>query len=166
MARGMIFSYKLGEVEMLDAPWVEGGRFTRVVAPAAEHPLRKLTEGGPSRWPEVIETKGTIGPVGPYAIDTIEPPFKNPWNALMFFGDHDFLPDGSALLCTMQGDVWHVSGLDATLERVRWRRFASGLHQALGLVVVGRVDLRPWPRPDHPAEGPQWRRRGRPLRGA
>ena len=40
------------------------------------------------------------------------------------------------MLCTMQGDVWHVEGLDASLENVRWRRFASGLHQALGLVVV------------------------------
>ena len=40
------------------------------------------------------------------------------------------------MLCTMQGDVWHVEGLDATLGQVRWRRFASGLHQALGLVVA------------------------------
>ncbi len=72
---------------------------------------------------------------GPYAIDTIEPPFDNPWKALMFFGDHDFLADGSAMICTMVGDVWHVEGLDATLEHVRWRRYASGLHQALGLVV-------------------------------
>ena len=36
----------------------------------------------------------------------------------------------------MQGDVWRVEGLDQTLENVRWRRFASGLHQALGLVVA------------------------------
>ena len=67
---------------------------------------------------------------------------QNPWNALLFFGDHDFLPDGSAMLCTMQGDVWHVTGLDATLEHVKWRRFASGLHQALGLVVAdGKVHV-------------------------
>ena len=40
----------------------------------------------------------------------------------------------------MQGDVWRVEGLDATLDHVRWRRFASGLHQALGLVVAdGKV---------------------------
>jgi azurin len=69
-------------------------------------------------------------------VDTIEPPFKNPWNALLFFGDHDFLPDGTAMICTMQGDVWRVDGLDAGLEHVRWRRFASGLSHALGLVVA------------------------------
>ena len=136
----VVFTYKVGEVEMLDAPWSEGGKFTRVVAPANEHPLKVLTKGGPSKWPRAIETKGKLGQVGPYAIDTIEPPFRNPWNASLFFGDHDFLPDGSAMICTMQGDVWHVTGLDATLERVRWRRFASGLHQALGLVVAeGKV---------------------------
>ena len=31
----IVFSYRIGDIEMLDAPWVEGGRFTRVVAPAA-----------------------------------------------------------------------------------------------------------------------------------
>jgi hypothetical protein len=70
-------------------------------------------------------------------IDTIEPPFQNPWKAPLFFGDHDFLPNGDALVCTMQGDVWRVEGLDLKLDHLRWRRFAAGLHQALGLVVAG-----------------------------
>ena len=103
--------------------------------PATKH-FANLTRGGPAQWPQVMTTRGTLGQFGPYAIDTIAPPFENPWKALLFFGDHDFLPDGSAMLCTMEGDVWHVEGLDATLGHVRWRRFASGLHQALGLVVV------------------------------
>jgi putative heme-binding domain-containing protein len=134
----IVFSYRIGDVELLDAPWVEDGRFTRVVAPADRHPLTLLTRGGGSpRWPQVLTTRGTLGRHGPYAIDTIEPPFRNPWNALLFFGDHDFFPDGTAMLCTIQGDVWRVEGLNATLRDVRWRRFASGLHQALGLVVAG-----------------------------
>ena len=61
----------------------------------------------------------------------------------LFFGDHDFLPDGSALLCTMGGDVWRVEGLDdESLKGVRWRRVASGLHQALGL--LGEKAVRHW----------------------
>ncbi len=56
----------------------------------------------------------------------------------MYFGGHDFFADGSAAICTMQGDVWHVTGLDASLKDVRWRRFASGLHQALGLVIADK----------------------------
>jgi putative heme-binding domain-containing protein len=137
--RRVVFAYRLGGVEMLDAPWVdESGNFQRIVAPANEHPLRSLTHGGgPPRWPEILHTKGTLGDTGsPYVVDTIEPPFANPWKAPLFFGDHDFLPDGTALLCTMQGDVWRVEGLDETLHDVRWRRIASGLHQALGLVVA------------------------------
>ena len=44
------------------------------------------------------------------------------------------------MLCTIQGDVWRVEGLDEKLENVRWSRFATGLHQALGLVVAdGKV---------------------------
>src|SRR5205807_532711 len=97
----VIFAYRIGDVELLDAPWVEDGRFTRLVAPASEHPLAAWTRGGPARWPEVFTTRGTLGRAGPYAVDTIEPPFSNPWRALLFFGGHDFLADGSALLCTM-----------------------------------------------------------------
>jgi putative heme-binding domain-containing protein len=132
----VIFAYKIGDVEMLDAPWVENGKFVRVVAPAKDHPLAYLTRGGPTQWPQVLTTKGTLGSRGPYAVDSITPPFQNPWKALMFFGDHDFLPDGTALLCTMEGDVWRVEGIDDKLENVRWRRIAAGLHQALGLIVA------------------------------
>ena len=32
--------------------------------------------------------------------------------------------------------MWRVSGLDEDLKNVRWRRFAAGLHQPLGLVVA------------------------------
>jgi putative heme-binding domain-containing protein len=133
----VVFSYRIGDMEWLDAPWVEDGRFTRRAGPAARHPLAFVTRGGPAQWPQTFQSKRTLGHAGswPYVIDTIEPPFDNPWKALMFFGDLDFLPDGAALLCTVQGDVWRVDGLDQKLDNVRWRRFASGLHQVLGLVV-------------------------------
>ena len=135
----VVFSYRLGDVDMLDAPWVKDGRFVREIAPADKHSLAHLTRGGNAQWPSVLTTTGSLGANRPYAIDTITPPFKNPWNALFFFGGHDFFPDGSAALCTMQGDVWHVEGLDASLKNVRWRRMASGLHHALGLVVADRA---------------------------
>jgi hypothetical protein len=37
------------------------------------------------------------------------------------------------------GEVWIVSGLDESLEHLRWRRFATGLNQPLGLRVVDGV---------------------------
>ena len=115
----MIFTYRIGDVEMLDSPWVEGGKFTRLVGPASGHPLAPWTRGGPPQWPQVLETQGDLGRTEPYAIDTIVPPFENPWKAPLFFGDLDFLPDGTALICTVQGDVWRVEGLDGDPKRVR-----------------------------------------------
>ncbi len=138
--RRVIFAYRIGEQEILDAPWVENGEFVRVVGPAATHPLAGWMRGGLPQWPQVISTTGKLGSSRgwPYVVDTIELPIRNPWNALLFFGGHDFFPDGSAMLCTVQGDVWRVDGLDHDLHQVRWRRFASGLHQALGLVIADR----------------------------
>jgi putative heme-binding domain-containing protein len=133
-----IFSYRVGDVEMLDAPWAEGGRFVRVVAPADRHPLGHFTRGGRPQWLQVFKTTGSLGTGRPYAVDTIRLPVDNPWKALPFFGGHDFFSDGSAAICTMQGDVWRVEGLDHALNNVRWRRIASGLHQALGLVIADR----------------------------
>jgi putative heme-binding domain-containing protein len=131
-----IIAYRVGGVEMLDSPWVENGKFVREVGPAEKHSLAHLTRGGPSQWPQVIATTGSLGAGRPYAVDTIAPPIENPWKALLHFGGHDFFPDGSAAICTMQGDVWRVTGIDESLKNVRWRRIAAGLHHAQGLVIA------------------------------
>lgn len=130
------FAYRIGNVEYLDAPWVKDGQLERIVAPVAEHPLKEMVQGGRPQWPQAIPVTGSLDTGSPYAVDTIPLPFENPWKALVFCGDHDFLSDGSALVCTMQGDVWHATGLDGDLSKITWRRFASGLHHALGLKVV------------------------------
>jgi putative heme-binding domain-containing protein len=131
----VVFSYKLGDVEMLDSPWAKDGKFERLVGPAGTHPLKDARRGGPAQWPQEFKTPGTLGQGSGYVVDTIRPPFDNPWRALLFFTDFDFLPDGTALLATMTGDVWRVSGIDGSLADARWRRFASGLHQPLGMIV-------------------------------
>ena len=131
----VIFAYRVGDTEYLDAPSVVDGKFHRVVAPRSEHPDRVLLSGGPPQWPQEIVTRGELGQASPYATDKIRLPTDNPWKALVYCGGHDFLSDGSAIVCTMQGDVWRATGLDADLDQVVWRRIASGLHQALGLVV-------------------------------
>ncbi len=89
------------------------------------------------RWPEVILTQGTTTEEGgPYVIDTLTLPFDNPYQALLFTSGHDFFSDGSAAMCTVHGDVWQVSGIDRELRQLRWRRFATGLFQPLGLKIV------------------------------
>lgn len=132
----IVFSYRIGDIEMLDSPWVEEGKFVRTVSPASEHPLAKSIKSPPTQWPQEIVTRGHLGNSDlPYAVDTIELPQDNPWGTLMFVGDHDFLQDGTAVLATMTGDVWLASGLDADLDEIRWKRFATGLHQPLGVAV-------------------------------
>src|SRR5690606_27014438 len=72
----------------------------------------------------------------PYVVDTLTLPMKNPYRAWMRVGGFDFLPDGRAALSTWSGDVWICSGIDEKLEKLTWRRYASGLFHALGLAVV------------------------------
>ncbi|MFM7180296.1 MAG: c-type cytochrome [Verrucomicrobiales bacterium] len=47
--------------------------------------------------------------------------------------------DGSALLCTPNGEVWLVRGLDSPKATPRWRRFASGLDGPHRLSTSGGV---------------------------
>lgn len=130
------FLYRIDGVLHLDVPRIEAGRFAPLVAPLAEHPCRHFLAGGPPQWPQVIETVGERGQTVPFAVDRLTLPHDNPWRAKLYCGGHDFLPDGGIVVCTMQGDVWRVDGADEALQRLRWRRIASGLHQPLGLLVV------------------------------
>ena len=99
------------------------------------------TTAGPPRWTETLETAGILGDAknGPYTIDQIQLPEKNPWNASIRFAGLDFFPDGRAALCTWDGDVWIVSGLDDSLKKVRWKRFAAGLQSPLGLKIINGI---------------------------
>jgi azurin/sugar phosphate isomerase/epimerase len=132
----VVFSYAVDGHEYLDSPSVEAGKFVRVRAEAAQHPLRDLTKGGPAQWPVWLETEGSLGKGEPFATDTLRVPFENPYGALFFLSGHDFFSDGSAAVCTMTGEVWLVRGIDEKLEKLRWKRFATGLHQPLGLKII------------------------------
>ena len=105
-----------------------------------EAKLQPLTLGGPARWTRELVTQGAVGDRKPFAVDSIQVPFENPDGTLFFISGLDFFEDGSAAVCTMTGEVWLVGGLDAGLRKVTWKRFATGLHQPLGLKVVdGKV---------------------------
>ncbi|HVL14440.1 MAG TPA: DPP IV N-terminal domain-containing protein [Gemmata sp.] len=106
-----------------------------VKATPAPRALKPLTEGGPKRWPELLKTTVTPGKGdGPFAVDTFGIPERNPWNALMRLTGFDFYPDGKSMaVCTWDGDVWTVSGIDNPEAGLTWQRVASGLFQPLGL---------------------------------
>ena len=55
----------------------------------------------------------------------------------MRIGGFDFFSDSSkAAVCTWDGDVWVVSGIDEKLENLTWKRIAAGGHETLGLTIV------------------------------
>jgi hypothetical protein len=100
-------------------------------------PLTDWTRGGPALWTADIVTQGEVGKAKEgFAVDTLTPPFANPYKALLFFGGHDFFSNGDAAICTMHGDVWRVSGIDAELKKLTWKRYATGMFHPLGLKVV------------------------------
>ncbi|MDX1951985.1 MAG: DUF6797 domain-containing protein [Verrucomicrobiota bacterium] len=113
---------------------------TAVQSATAPEDLAQFTKGGPARWTETVTTKGTLGSGDEaYLVDTITEPVQNPYNARTFFGGFDFLNDGRAAICTFHGDVWLVDGIDADLDQLKWKRFATGLFQPLGLKVVNNT---------------------------
>ncbi len=99
--------------------------------------LVALCKGGPAHWGAALETQGKLGTGdGPYLVDEITAPDDNPYNSWLRFGGHDFFPNGDAAVVNISGDVWLVSGLDDKLEKVTWKRIATGLFQPLGCKVV------------------------------
>lgn len=107
-----------------------------VLAAGIPKDLRTLTRGGPAHWKQTLETAGVVAKDdGPYVVDTITEPYPNPYHSHLYFGGFDFLPDGRAVICTFHGDVWIVSGIDAKLDHLVWKRFATGLFQPLGVKV-------------------------------
>ncbi|MBI3856608.1 MAG: heme-binding protein, partial [Planctomycetes bacterium] len=109
------------------------------VAPPED--LDALTKGGPAKWTETVVTQGVVGKEpGAYQLDTLTVPYENPWDSYMRIAALDFFPDGRAAVATLDGDVWIVSGIDAKLEKLTWKRFAAGLYQPMGLrVVEGKI---------------------------
>ncbi|HEV8293447.1 MAG TPA: DUF6797 domain-containing protein, partial [Tepidisphaeraceae bacterium] len=99
--------------------------------------LAELIHGGPARFPEPVTTKGVLGKNDqPYTVDTLTPPEENPWKSFLRFGGHDFFNNGDIAVCSVSGDVWVVSGVDEKLENLKWRRYATGLFQPLGLRII------------------------------
>ena len=106
--------------------------------------LDEMVKGGPKRWPAVLRTKLVRGSEsGPFAVDELVLPDKNPWQARLRLTGLDFLPDGKGLaVCTWDGDVWLVRGLEQASGELTWQRIAAGLFQPLGLkVVAGRIHV-------------------------
>ena len=133
---------RLARVEGTDLSGPSNDLQSYVKASPRAIPLTPLTRGGPTRWPEILKTQAIIGrDDGPLAVDVLTIPDNNPWLCQMRISGFDFLSDGHrAAVCTWDGDVWLVGGLDDPSRGLTWQRIASGLFQPLGLkIVAGRI---------------------------
>ncbi len=110
--------------------------FAKTSPPPAD--LEPFTKGGPPRWPEVLTTRAVVGgDAQAFAIDVLTHPANNPWNCQLRLTGFDFFADGRrAAVCTWDGDVWLVGGIDDPGKGLTWQRIASGLFQPLGLKIV------------------------------
>ena len=111
----------------------------RTAAPARD--LEAALAGGPVRWRDTITLAGQrSSDTQAYVVDTIPVPFDNPYASWMRTAAFDFFPDGTtAAVSTWNGDVWLVSGINESLEKVTWKRFATGLFDPLGLRIVDGI---------------------------
>ncbi len=99
--------------------------------------LRSLIKGGPARWSQTLDTTGTLGlQSGAYAVDTLTIPEETPWKTWFRTSALDFFDDGRMAIATYGGDVWLVSGIDESLVKLKWKRFAAGLYEPMGVKVV------------------------------
>ncbi len=90
----------------------------------------------PVRWAKEVVTRAQISAKkAAYVVDNIELPNANPWRRNIRPGDIQFLKDGTGVVVALDGDVWLVRGLRDNLKEIRWKRFASGLHEPMTAAI-------------------------------
>ena len=99
--------------------------------------MADYAHGDAPHWAGAVTTVGKTSPdTADYVLDRLTLPFANPWRRNVRVADLDFFRDGRAAVVTFEGDVWIVSGIDRALDKLEWKRFASGLYEPLSIAVV------------------------------
>lgn len=99
--------------------------------------LRNYVRGGERRWKDDMILQGKLGDgQRDYTVDTLTLPAENPYKAWIRPAAIDFFSDGRLAMSSMNGDVWICHGIDKSLKKLRWQRFATGLYEPLGLKIV------------------------------
>ena len=62
--------------------------------------------------------------------------FPVPKELELLVGGMDWMPNGDLAICTWPGEIYLARNVTGPVTNVTWRRFASGLHEPLGLKVV------------------------------
>ncbi|WP_232834982.1 DUF6797 domain-containing protein [Pleomorphovibrio marinus] len=96
-----------------------------------------LKKGTKQRWEGEVLTKGRMAPdTALFVTDQLTLPVPNPWKRNVRVVDMDFYDQSKAAIVTFEGDVWILEGISEGLDRLSWRRFASGLYEPQSLAIV------------------------------
>jgi hypothetical protein len=101
--------------------------------------LARYINGGAPRWGAPLSIPGRLSTntTDAYVVDTLTVPEDNPYHSWIRCSGLDFFSDGTrAAVCSVSGDVWLLGNIDEKLDRVTWKRYATGLFQPLGLKIV------------------------------
>ena len=103
--------------------------------------IKSVPDGRPDTrsvpWTQTSVTSAILSEdQGAYVMDDIPLPHANPWRRNPRLADIAFLNDkGDAAAVTFDGDVWLISGLTGDMGKIEWRRYASGLHEPMSIVL-------------------------------
>nr|MBI1231640.1 c-type cytochrome [Cytophagales bacterium] len=97
----------------------------------------KVTGGSQSRWREKVLTKGQLAPdTALFVTDKLTLPVPNPWSRNVRVVDMAFFNKKKAAVVTFEGDVWILDGISKNLDKLTWKRFASGFYEPQSIAVV------------------------------
>jgi len=98
--------------------------------------LTQYTQGSKAKYPELIESAIIPGNEDdPYAVDVFALP-QNPWNSRARLTGIDFMEGGDeAIVTTIDGEAWRLTGITQTSGTITWRRIATGMFQPLGVKI-------------------------------
>src|SRR5258707_2861210 len=110
----------------------------RFLTPAAPIPALLTSgaaPGAPKPNDEKSDNPSTAGEARHYRLVTL----PIPADVVLEVGGLAMRPDGKLLACTRRGEVWLISDPSAQdLSKVHYKLFASGLHEALGILVENK----------------------------
>lgn len=97
----------------------------------------KVKGGSQSRWKEKVLTKGQLAPdTALFVTDKLTLPVPNPWKRNVRVVDMAFFNKKKAAVVTFEGDVWILDGISNKLDKLSWKRFASGFYEPQSIAVV------------------------------
>ncbi|MEW6302296.1 MAG: hypothetical protein AB1705_02420 [Verrucomicrobiota bacterium] len=88
---------------------------------------------------EKLDEDFPTGEAAFYRLETI----AIPQDIRLEVGGMAFMPDGHLMICTRRGEVWSFAP-----KAGQWKRFASGLHEPLGVLALGPGEIAVAQRPE------------------